>query len=454
MPDRRVVEVREYETRIVDAVSLSDGDRCIVESPHLDSRLQLRALDRDRLEIRADCHVGVVVLDALEIRVVPKLVGGDLGVLRMVEYVANSTAVRRFDIPRTLDTGGTHLRDLVCLLLARECESLLSAGPRSDYRARHEALPVLRGRLLPDRQLLHRYGRLDQLECRYDERSTDILDNRLCAAALALAARTATAPGIRSRVRRLAADFRTLCDPGRVDHRQAAAELHYGRHNEYYRPAHRWALLLLNSGGIRDLFSSGPADERVFLLDMNVLFEDFVTCLTGKAVAPLGVTVRAQSRHRGILVHEDTATTHSEVCPDLMLTVGHGPTAWRRPLDVKYKLYADRKLSAPDLYQAFLYSHALSADPRPDTTAECLLVYPGPRDTPPRTVAVRTAAGRLTSRITAHALDVPEVLEALMANREARVLRQLADQMLAPSVPMSQSPQALLTRSGAGLSAV
>ena len=284
---------------------------------------------------------------------------------------------------------------------------------------------MLRGRLLPERQLLHRYGRLDRLECRYDERSTDVLDNRLCAAALALAARTTTASEVRSQARRLAADFAALCNPDGLDHRQGAAELHYGRHNTHYRPAHRWALLLLSGGGIRDLFSSGTVDERVFLLDMNRLFEDFVTRLAGRAFAPLGITVRAQSRHGGVLVHEESAVTHTEIRPDLLLTAGHGPTAWRRPLDVKYKLYSDRKLSPSDLYQAFLYSRALSADAGADAAPQCLVVYPSEGRVPPRTVAVRTAGGHLAARITAHALDMPVVLGALAAGREAEALRQL-----------------------------
>ena len=56
-PERRVIEVVEYETRIIESVRLSERDRRLVETPQLASRLQLRPLDRDRLEIRADCYV-------------------------------------------------------------------------------------------------------------------------------------------------------------------------------------------------------------------------------------------------------------------------------------------------------------------------------------------------------------------------------------------------------------
>lgn len=423
--ERRIIEVAEYSRRIVEQVNLSERDLRLIETPGLDSRLALRPLVRDRLEIRADCHVGVVTLDSLEIRVVPKLVGGSLAVLRMAEYAADPAAVRHFDLPKTFATGGPHLRDLIALMLARECERLLHMGPRHDYRTRVDTLPAVRGRLLPDRQLLRHHGRLDRLECRYDERSTNVLDNQLCAAALNKAAMTTTASAVRAQVRRLAADFGGLCDPHGLD-LHAAAGLHYGRHNAHYRPAHRWALLLLDGGGIRDLFTAGDADDRVFLVDMNTLFEVFVTRLATRALTPLGINVRGQSRHGGILVHEDTGATHTEIRPDLLLTDGHGPSAWRRPVDIKYKLYADRKLSSGDLYQSFLYAWALGARPGTEETAECHVVYASEDDVPARTVAIRASGGRSGARITAHALHVPAALDALATGREREVLSRLA----------------------------
>ncbi|MET8437467.1 hypothetical protein ABZV61_32885 [Streptomyces sp900116325] len=427
--ERRIVEVAEYGRRIVEQVSLSERDLRLIETSGLDSRLGLRPLVRDRLEIRADCHVGVVTLDSLEIRVVPKLVGGSLAVLQMVEYASDSAALRHFDLPKTFATGGPHLRDLIALMLARECERLLRMGPRHDYRTRVAILPAVRGRLLADRQLLSHYGRLDRLECRYDERSTDVIDNQLCAVALHAAARTTTEPAVRAHVRRLAADFGRLCVPRGLDLRSVAAGLHYGRHNAHYRSAHRWALLLLDGGGIRDLFTAGDADDRVFLLDMNTLFEAFVTRLAIRALRPLGIDVRGQSRHGGILVHEDTGATHTEIRPDLLLTDGHGPSAWRRPVDIKYKLYADRKLSSGDLYQSFLYAWALGARPGTDEVAECHVVYASEGDAPARTVAVRAAGGRPGARITAHALAVPVALDRLAAGQDPKVLSRVASML-------------------------
>ncbi|MHC5261458.1 McrC family protein [Streptomyces sp. UC4497] len=429
-PGRRVIVLSEYESRVVEGAQLTARDRDLTESPALNRLITLRSLDRDRLEIRADCHVGVVELDAMEIRVVPKLVGGNLNVLRMMEYTSATTAAHQLDIPRTLETGDPHLRDLICHLLNRTTAALLRHGPRRDYLTRTDALPVLRGRLLPTRQLLRRHGRLDRLECRYDERSTDIPDNQLCAEALSLAARTASDVSIRSQSRRLAADFAALCDPARYPH---GHDHDYGRHNEHYRPAHRWARLLLAGAGIHVLFATGAADSRVFLLDMNTLFEDFVTRLVSRALAPHHVTVHAQSRHQGILVHEDTGATHTELRPDLLLTQGHGPTARRHPIDIKYKLYAQRKLSAADLYQSFAYAHTLAGTHTDaSATATCTLLYPSAGPAAPRSVAVRPVTGSRSARITAYPLDVATILDALTAGDAPSAYNGLAPALLQP----------------------
>ena len=81
----------------------------------------------------------------------------------------------------------------LALLLAEECRRVVRAGLLADYIEREEDLPILRGRLLLDRQVLRRFGRLDRLECRHDEHERDILENRILAAALRACGRRAAA---------------------------------------------------------------------------------------------------------------------------------------------------------------------------------------------------------------------------------------------------------------------
>ncbi|WP_214105200.1 McrC family protein [Acrocarpospora catenulata] len=182
------VVVDEYQTVKVSGLNPSGSDRELSESEELNKRIKLRWLPDGALEVTATSHVGVVALDCVTIHVRPKLAGRELSVLRMLDYASGLSALRYVDRLRHLPDVGHNLRDLICLLLAIECEALLRGGLRRDYVHREELLPAVRGRLLADRQMLRRFGRLDRLECRFDEFEADILDNQVCAAALQVAA--------------------------------------------------------------------------------------------------------------------------------------------------------------------------------------------------------------------------------------------------------------------------
>ncbi|MFG2649653.1 McrC family protein [Streptomyces sp. NPDC048436] len=413
-PKPVVVGLREYGSTVVDGVRLSGTDRRLCASGQFAERIRIRELADDRLELTAGQYVGVVQLDACEIRIRPKYLGEELDVLRMVAYAADGSCPP-LDALRAIAQGAPNLRDLVALLVAEHCERLLAHGVHRDYVTVEEDLPAVRGRLLADRQVMRHHGRLDRLACRFDEHDADVLDNRLCAAAVDLAARTARSPAVRARARRAAAQFAQFAPTPLGDPRTALARLDYHRHNEHYRPAHRWAALLLTGGGVGDLFAFGPLVSRAFLIDMNTLFESFATRLLTDASAGTGCRVRDQSRERGVLHDELTGRPYSEVRPDIMISGHRDGTAFRRPVDVKYKLYGSgKKLATADLYQAFLYAHSLAQQPDGEAPT-CVLLHPGDRAAPRASVAVRHWTGGTSARVRSLPLELPSLLDALAA---------------------------------------
>ncbi|WP_318207633.1 5-methylcytosine restriction system specificity protein McrC [Streptomyces sp. SJL17-1] len=417
--------LREYGQLVVPGVRLTDADRRLVEGGALDGRLRVRELRGDRLEVTAGPYVGVVRLDACELRVLPKYLGGDLDVLRMLDYAWGGSGTA-LPLGQDFSGGPPHLRDLVALMVTEHAERLLRHGVRSDYLTREDDLPVVRGRLLPDRQLVRHHGRLDRLACRFDEHDADILDNRICAHAVERAARTARSSEVRSRARRAAARFAAYAPGPLGDLRAAVSQPSYHRHNEHYRPAHLWSRLLLSGGGIEDLFTAGPLASRAFLLDMNQLFEAFVTRLLREGSAAAGMRAEAQSRQRRVLFDEATGAPYSEVRPDLLVSGTRDGAPFRLPVDVKYKLYDQRKLSTQDLYQAFLYAHALSGG----APGRCSLVHPGDAGSAGATVSVRGADGAVSAVVRAVPLDLREVLGGLAGpepvTAPARVFRDVA----------------------------
>jgi 5-methylcytosine-specific restriction enzyme subunit McrC len=399
----------EYRTRRLPWPAPQPADRRLAETMETDGRrVRIRWLADGQAEVTTYSWVGVVPFEHAELHIVPKACGGNLGVLQMLQYASGIDALHEIESVRRMALGGANLRDLVCLLVARTSEEILRRGPAREYVTRENALPAVRGRLLGDRQLLRRFGQLDQLECRYDEYETDTLDNQILAAALEVAARTASAPSVRAHARRVAVEFTGVCNPTGLDPTAAAAGLHYSRQNAHYQNAHRWSLLLLRAAAVRDLYRSGLGRAPAFLLDMNRLFEDFVSRLVTEAMAGTDVRVQPQARDRSIIVNEATSRPYGTVIPDLLLARG----SWRLVVDVKYKLYDERNVEPADLYQAFLYAQAMARPGPPPQLPTTVLIHPGEALGLHR-ILIRDAAGRTAARVRTMSLDLSSVLSAL-----------------------------------------
>ena len=88
----QTIELTEYQSTREKALSPTEDDLALAERLSLgrdrDPRLEVRWLAGGKVDITASSWVGIVRFSALEIRVVPKLVGGTLRVLQMLEYSA------------------------------------------------------------------------------------------------------------------------------------------------------------------------------------------------------------------------------------------------------------------------------------------------------------------------------------------------------------------------------
>jgi 5-methylcytosine-specific restriction enzyme subunit McrC len=265
--------LREWETRTFQGITLSDTDRALVArlGEGGEGRLQIDEL-RDGLRVRARSWVGVVRLETVEIRIVPKLAGDQVGLVRLLEFTSGLEGLWRFDTEAAVEVAGDSLLDLVALLFAEATEGVVRRGLMAGYIEREEDLGVVRGRILADRQILERFGRLDRIICRFDELEHDVDENRLLLAALRVAARRVQTPSVHRRLGRLRAVLEPVCDPSGLDLRALRREITYNRLNAHYERAHALAWLVLDALGIDDLLALGSTRSFAFLLDMNLLF--------------------------------------------------------------------------------------------------------------------------------------------------------------------------------------
>src|SRR5690606_19593817 len=148
-------------------VSLTAADRELVKriGEGGDRRLQIDEL-RTGIRIQTRSWIGVVRLESVEIRIAPKLAGDHLGLVRLLEVVSSLDRLQRLDGDPSIEAAGDNLLDLLSLLFAEATEKVLRRGILSGYQEYEEDLAVVRGRILGDRQILKRHGRLDRIICR------------------------------------------------------------------------------------------------------------------------------------------------------------------------------------------------------------------------------------------------------------------------------------------------
>ena len=412
-----VVEIPEWESnRRLPVDELDERDRQLAAVLRdVDGGRLLIDERREGVYVTAKSWIGVVRFTDFEIRVVPKLRGGNLGVVRMLDYASGVDALRRYDAARDLEAVGDDLIELIAWLFADSVSSIVRDGLLSDYVAREDTLHLLRGRLRLLDQVRHQFARVDPLEVAYDEFETDIPENRVIAAALEATRAVVRTPFVQRPIRRLHSVFAEACEPS-VDPLADLLAMSYTRRNEHYRSAHSLATLLLHRLAVRDLLTPGGTRSFAFLIDMNELFERFVTRLVSDALRPDNIHVHAQRRDRSIVKHDISGRTYAAIIPDLLLEGRYRGNVLRLPVDAKYKLYDTKKLNEADVYQAFFYAFAYAAETDRRHLARAVILYPRSTEGSDAALRVETHTGSTTARIRAFGIDVDRALDAIAAD--------------------------------------
>jgi 5-methylcytosine-specific restriction enzyme subunit McrC len=353
-------DLGEWQTLVLPGETLAtSADRALAETLAQQQRAVVEEL-RDGVRVRALSWIGVIRFTRFEVRIHPKLAGGDAVVARLIDYVGGLDALSVLEGEPELRLEGCNLLDMVALLFTIAVRKVVRRGLLKDYCGFEEDLPVVRGRLLGDRQILRHFGRIERIECRFDERTADIVENRVLAAALDLLSRRVRSPAVARQVRQLQAIFGSAC--GAADRHEIALarnEFIYHRLNAHYEPAHSFAWLVFDGFGIEELLAPGSDRCFAFLIDMNRVFELFCERWVARLLRGSDWRVNPQSPCRSILWNASSNKSWGSVRPDLLIAHRSGEGA-SLPVDAKYKLYDQHKLDPADFYQLFLYAYAFA----------------------------------------------------------------------------------------------
>ncbi len=242
------------------------------------------------------------------------------------------------------------LVEALALALDSAARRAFARGLLHGYRTEEEALHTVRGRIVVAEQIRRRFGVAVPVELRYDDFTDDILENRLVKAAAALLGR------MRIRSARSRAGLRWIASTlGDVSAARFAPkdppEVEFGRLNGHYREVVGLSRLILRHWAYEA--ERGETRAAGFLVDMNRVFQDFVTLALREALGVSERTFRSDNEIPRVTLDEGGKV---RLAPDL--------SWWDGPAcafvgDAKYKRIDSKAVPNADLYQLLAYATAL-----------------------------------------------------------------------------------------------
>ena len=337
------IDLREWRESAEHSLTIAQRDALQAALPR--PRLSIRYVPgaEGKYTLKPGSTVGAIkvgdlsVLIRPKIRRIPQLLSLACYAIGRVKLQAND-----FDFPEQ-----SSLPDVLARALGRAARHAFSRGLLHGYLVREEALFTVRGRIRFDEQFRRRPGVTLPIEVGYDEFTDDTLANRLIkAAAVRLAGAGLRSQRARNDLRWIAGmlDNVSLCEwpPN------AVPEVTFDRLNEHYRSVVTLSRLVLRGGEFEA--HRGGVRASGFLMDMNAVFQEFVTVALREALS-------LSERTFG---ESDIPSFDTEgkvgLRPDLV---------WRHAGryvfvgDVKYKNVASGSIPNADLHQLLAYVTAL-----------------------------------------------------------------------------------------------
>ena len=330
--------------------------------------------------------VGAVEIDDLSVLIQPKI-----GIPQLLSLACYAMDAFKFQEKRLFDFDEERaLPDTLALALAAAARRAFSRGLLHGYRTEEEALHTVRGRIRFADQIRQRYGIPLPVEVRYDEFTDDITENQLVRAAAARRGQ------MRLRSQKARRDLgwiaAVLDDVSLVEFPpNSVREVLFDRLNEHYRGVVGLSRLILRHSAFES--ERGTVRATGFLMDMNTLFQEFVTVALREA---LGLSERV-FRESNIGTLDEGGKVHLR--PDL--TWWHGRVCLFVG-DAKYKGIENESVPNADLYQLLAYVTAL------DLPGGLLIYAQGEAET--ATYSVRNSGKRLDVA----SLDLSGSLDAVL----------------------------------------
>ena len=387
----RQINLQEYEKSGPHPLSVSERDALTDALPSV--TIEPAKGMEGHYCLTAGSTVGAMEIGDLSVLIQPKI-----GIPQLLSLACYAIGAYKPQDDRLFDFGErVTLPDALALALGNAARRAFTRGLLHGYRAREEALQTVRGRIRFADQIRSRYGIAPPIEVRYNEFTDDILENRLVKAAANKIGRLfLRSPHARRGLGWIAG---MLDNVSYVEFSpRSVPPVTMNRLNDHYSDVIALSRLILRHGAFES--ERGEIRASGFLMDMNVVFQEFVTTALREELrdAPGDLFSESELRRKHPLSLDEESIIGLE--PDLTWWRG-GECLWVG--DAKYKNLEGPGARKPaDLYQMLAYATALDL---PGGT----LIY-AKYEADPRNYRVKHAGKRLE----VVALDISRPLEEVL----------------------------------------
>ena len=309
---------------------------------HLSPKVAIRRrVQDDKYVLNPNQYVGIVTLPSgRRLESYPKVPVRNLFYMLGVAYDLPSPFRDELAKYAQLD----ELLEFVVSFFADLVERRLDQGLYRSYVEQEDNLMAVRGRILFAEDVRHNYVLRHRTYCRYAEFSWDIPENQIIRQVTYLLGGWGLRPNLRRRLHRLdgaLSEITSVTLPASI-----ISGFQYNRLNEDYRHLHQLCRLFLEGSSLSE--ESGPFDFQTFLVNMDKLFEKFVTeILRERALSDMVVDEQVST----YLGHDHKVLMR----PDILVSEGERVVL---VADCKYKRLEPNEFKNHDVYQMLAYCTA------------------------------------------------------------------------------------------------
>ncbi|MFB6200132.1 MAG: McrC family protein, partial [Candidatus Nanohaloarchaea archaeon] len=346
-----MVQVSEYSDV---ELELTDEDFQFIQDKVNDGnenkpKIRLNPSDtQGSFKLRPEGHVGVVKLPSgKRIEIKPKI--GTVKLLHIWNYVSADNNLSYEDLDTTSLEEGTQFLDIIAEIYQKEVQKIIRRGLYRDYVEKEERSNFVKGKVLVEKQIQSPYR--DKMHVKYEDITENNKLNKLILHATDVLRRRVNNRELSSKLNKQYKKIRKSVDEERIT-KGELNEINTDTLSNYYEKA-----VLIAKQVVRNTYyesiSTGQAPAYSFLINMNRLFQDFVTKLMREIYPEKSVNEKPRNLFK---------TGKIRIRPDLLVSSSQGTEIVG---DVKYM----DSVGSSEFQQAIAYG--LSED------TDCFLVRQG-----------------------------------------------------------------------------